>query len=234
MSFRRRASVVASVAVALLFVAAPAWAHVGIEIDDARPGATATYTVSVPNESDAATTDRIEIEIPAGVEVHDFRPGPGWTMEVDDGVLVIQGGSIDPGEEREFRFTATNPMEQGEVAFPAIQTYSDGEEVRWVGEEGSDNPAPTVVYEGRPVATQAPETAPAPAPPTQAATQAASPAPTTPAATVAPASEAPTPTERATEEPAGDSGLPTVALALIFLALIGGGLVLVARRGPRD
>ena len=30
------------------------------------------------------------------------------------------------------------------LTFKALQTYSNGEVVRWIGPEGSDNPAPTV------------------------------------------------------------------------------------------
>lgn len=233
MTARLRTLTVAALTGAVLLLAAPAFAHVGVEVDNARPGATATYTVSVPNESETATTDRIEVQIPEGVQVQDVRPGRGWTMRVDDGVLVIEGGTIDPGEERDFRFTATNPAEQGEVAFPAIQLYSDGEEVRWVGEEGSDKPAPTVVFEGRPVASRAPATTPAAAP-TPAPTEAASPEPATPAPTPAPASETPGPTEIAADQPVADPGLGTVPIVLVVLGLIGLGLVLVARRGRRD
>ena len=234
MSSRRRAGVVASAAVALMLVPTLAWAHVGVEVDNARPGATAAYTVSVPNESETATTDRIEVQIPEGVQVQDFRPGRGWTMRLDDDVLVIEGGAIDPGERRDFRFTATNPAEQGEVSFPAIQLYSDGEEVRWVGEEGSDRPAPTVVFEGRPVATQAPPPTPPAEAPTPAATAPASPAPTVQAASPTPESAGPAPTARATDQPASDSGLGTVPIVLVVLGLLGLGLVLAARRGRRD
>ena len=223
-----RATITVVVAVALLSVTAPAWAHVGMEVADPRPGATTTYTVSVPNESDDATTDLIELQLPEGLAVTDVKPGRGgWTMAVEDGVLVIEGGQIPPGERREFRFTATSPRQAGELVFPAIQTYSDGEEVRWVGEEGSDNPAAVVVLAGEPVAPPPPSPEPtseAPAP--TATSEAGTPVPTA-AASDAQASAATSPPARA--EPDADSGLGTVPIVLLVLAALGVALSLVAR-----
>lgn len=228
------------VAMSLLVLAAPAWAHVGVETDNERPGAQANYTVSVPNESDSATTDRIEIQLPAGLEITDVAPGKGrWTMDEQDGVLVITGGKIQPGQRREFGFTAVNPRDEGEVTFPALQTYSDGEVVRWVGEEGSDRPAPVVVLQGRPApasteaptteapTTQAPATEVSEAQPTALASEdAASP---TPGVTVT-ATPADTPSEAADETATGPS---PVLIALAVVAGIGIALALVARFGRR-
>lgn len=229
-----RSVVIGVLAGALLLIAAPAFAHVGVETDNGRPGAQATYTVSVPNESESATTDRIEIQLPAGLEITDVAPGKGgWTMEAQDGVLVITGGRIQPGKRREFRFTAVNPRKEGEVTFPALQTYSDGEVVRWVGEEGSERPAPFVVLQGRPVPppTEAPTT---PVPTTDASevepTEAASPdaASPTPGATVG---ATPPAASEAVEKT--DTGPSPALIALAVVAAIAIALALVARFGRR-
>ena len=50
---------------------------------------------------------------------------------------------MNPGEFQEFNVSAGPlPSDVDELAFPAIQTYADGEEVRWIEEqaEGGDEP----------------------------------------------------------------------------------------------
>ncbi len=54
---------------------------------------------------------------------------------------------IESGQFQEFSFSARNPEEAGELAFQAIQTYEDGEEVRWTGALDSDTPASVVEIE---------------------------------------------------------------------------------------
>jgi uncharacterized protein len=92
-----------------------------------------------------------------------FQPKPGWTrtetkvklatpIQSDDGpvteriaTVTWSGGKIAPGEFDEFGFTGQVPDKEGEVlVFPAVQTYSDGKVVRWIGSEDADEPAPRV------------------------------------------------------------------------------------------
>ena len=63
---------------------------------------------------------------------------------------VLSGLDIDiaPGEFVEFRFQARNPDAPGELAFPALQTYDDGEVVEWTGPPDADTPASTVEVGG--------------------------------------------------------------------------------------
>lgn len=105
------------------------------------PGGFAEYTVRVPNESDTGSTIRVEVQIPDGLEASRYQPKPGWNMSIVDGVLVIDGGTIAPGEFEEFRFQARNPEKPGDLSFPAVQTYDDGEVVNWTGEAQSETPA---------------------------------------------------------------------------------------------
>ncbi|MGH8933556.1 MAG: YcnI family protein, partial [Egibacteraceae bacterium] len=142
---RLRVTLIALVGALLLTLASPAFAHVTVRADATQAGGFAKYTVRVPNESETgASTTRLEIELPPGFEEARVQPKPGWTLENANGVLVISGGAIGPGQFDEFSFSARNPDQTGELSFPAIQTYDDGQVQNWIGPEEADEPAPTV------------------------------------------------------------------------------------------
>jgi uncharacterized protein len=66
---------------------------------------------------------------------------------VTDRVATVtwSGGSIAPGEFDEFGISAHVPNTPGRVlVFPALQTYTGGEVVRWIGAPDADEPAPRV------------------------------------------------------------------------------------------
>jgi uncharacterized protein YcnI len=175
--------------------AVPAFAHVTVRADDTSPGGFAKYTVRVPNESDGAATTSIEIQLPEGYEEARYQPLQGWDISVADGVLTIEGGRIEPGEFQEFSFSARNPEEPGDVIFPAIQTYDDGEVARWVGGPDADQPAPVVAIAAEGV--EADDTG------DDAATEEAT--PTDDAVTEAPTETTPT---EAASEPTTDGAAP--------------------------
>lgn len=143
-----RRGTVAAMCLALSLMAAPAWAHVTLRVDNPAPEAFAKYTVRVPNESDEASTTKVEVRLPDGFAEARVQPLPGWDISIDGTTLTIEGGEIGPGEFQEFSFSAQNPAAEGDVEFPAIQTYDDGEVVRWVGAADSDQPAPVVTVVG--------------------------------------------------------------------------------------
>lgn len=236
MKARGRAVVVCATVVALVALAVPAFAHVSIETDNARPGAESEYTITVPNESESADTTSIEVQLPAGLEVTGFEAGKGWTMRVESEILVIDGGKLAPGERRDFRFTAVNPRDPGELEFPAIQTYSDGEEVRWVGTEDSDHPAARVTIEGKPVAQATEPQPPAVRPSRSPATESPGPsAPSTQPPEEPTALAAPTTDEPQAPPPEPDSGVSAlpVLLAIIAAAIVAA-LVVASGRRNRD
>jgi uncharacterized protein YcnI len=138
-----RAGTVAATTAGLLLIAVPAFAHVTVRVDDPAPGAYAEYTVRVPNESEDASTTAVEVQLPDGM-VPLVEPRPGWTITADGGVLRLEGGAIPPGRYEDFQFVAQNPEAGGELSFPALQTYDDGEVVEWIGEPDADEPAPVV------------------------------------------------------------------------------------------
>jgi uncharacterized protein YcnI len=124
----------------------------------------------VPNERDNASTTSLAVQLPtdhplASVSV---RPVPGWTADVeqatlptpvktDDGevteaasTITWTGGSIGPGEFQEFDISVGPlPDDVDSLTFPAVQTYSNGEVVRWIdlaqpGQAEPEHPAPTL------------------------------------------------------------------------------------------
>lgn len=140
----------------VLLGAAPAFAHVTVNPSEAAEGSFAKLTFRVPNESDEASTTELEVVFPEETPFSSARtkPVPGWTAEVvmegdRVGSIVWSGGEIGPGEFQEFDISLGPIPEADTIQFGALQTYSDGEVVRWIdpageGEEEPEHPAPTL------------------------------------------------------------------------------------------
>ena len=71
--------------------------------------------------------------------------------EITEGVDTItwtaksEADAIPPGAFEDFGLSVQIPGKAGDkLTFKALQTYTDGEVVRWIGAEDSDNPAPVV------------------------------------------------------------------------------------------
>jgi uncharacterized protein len=141
----------ALVAGALLAAAAPAAAHVTLNPREAEAGAFVKFDVRVPNERDDANTTKVEIQLPPGFDTLSYQPVAGWTTKVVGSEPVRRvswtatGSGVKPGQFVEFPISVQVPEEAtGALTFKALQTYSGGEVVRWIGDEGSDSPAPAV------------------------------------------------------------------------------------------
>jgi uncharacterized protein len=141
----------------VLLSASPAFAHVAVSPSEVPEGEAAQLTFRVPNESDSASTTSVEIAMPAD-RTFDFvsaKAVPGWTIDTaKDGDTITSitwsGGEIAPGQFDEFSIVVGPVEGTGELAFRAVQTYSDGEVVRWIdpmveGEEEPEHPAPTAM-----------------------------------------------------------------------------------------
>ena len=152
---------------ALVLPATAAFAHVTVNPREATQGSYAKLAFRVPNERDDANTTQLEVNFPAD---HPFasvsiRPQPGWTYAVekthlatpiksDDGEITDavskitwSGGAIKPGEFNEFEVSlGPLPDDADSLTFKAIQTYSNGDVVRWIedatGSGDVDHPAP--------------------------------------------------------------------------------------------
>jgi uncharacterized protein YcnI len=161
----RRAAFAVGVALGVVVLAAaPAWAHVTVNPDTAQQGGFQTLTFQVPNEMDNANTIELDVQLPAD---HPFasvsvQPKAGWTYEAtksplptpvtnDDGQTVTDyvseikwtGGQIKPGEFDTFSVSVgTLPDNVDSLAFPAVQTYDNGQTVSWIDSTVEDQPEP--------------------------------------------------------------------------------------------
>lgn len=145
-------------AASFVVAATPAFGHVTVKPNEAIAGGFQTFVVQVPNESEDASTTKVEVEFPPVFASVSFQDKEGWTRnvrmvdfeepveafgeEITRGVgsVVWKGGEIEPGEFETFAFSV-GPVPEGELVFPALQTYDDGEVVRWIGPADADRPA---------------------------------------------------------------------------------------------
>jgi uncharacterized protein YcnI len=165
--------------VALAAVPAQASAHATVLPAASRPADVQNYRVTVPNEADTDTTE-VRLRIPDGFDfVLADLPPESWEADLlrKGGKLREirwHGGRIPPGFYATFRFLARNPVEEGEVRWAIVQSYENGDVVRWIGPEGSEEPASVTeidesatpvdtvsVHSGQAASGPAPGTAPA-------------------------------------------------------------------------
>jgi periplasmic copper chaperone A len=149
--------------VAVLALAPTAFAHVTLQPEEAPAGGFTRLDVRVPNETDDADTTEVDVQFPPGFLSVSTEPVPGWDAEVtmrkldkpveqfgeqvteEVGRITYTGGTIAPGEFQDFGLSLGVPDKPGTaVTFKAIQTYSNGDVVRWIGPPDSEEPAPQV------------------------------------------------------------------------------------------
>jgi uncharacterized protein YcnI len=215
-----------AVAAALLFASVAA-AHVTMNPEEWEAGGFARFAVRVPNERENADTIEVTVRFPQSIISASFQPMPGWKRSIEmepldqpveeEGEQITEhiasvtwsGGKIAPGEFEEFGVTFRVPETPGEdLVFPAIQTYSNGDVVRWIGPPDSEEPAP-IVSVTEPAEEEGGQPAASPQPPAASG--------------------------GAAGEDEGTSGLAVVALIVGIAALAAGlgALVLVWTRMPR-
>lgn len=160
----------------LLAVAVPlsASAHVSVTPNTAEAGSYALITVKVPNESEDAGTNKLELDLPTDtpfVSVS-YVPVAGWTAElvreklpapvkvgeseITEAVTKIvytadKGNEIVAGQLQTFGVSLGPVPDTGSVQLAAIQTYTDGSVVKW-NESGDDaeHPAPVLYINDQP------------------------------------------------------------------------------------
>ena len=75
--------------------------------------------------------------------------GEKHAVQVDTVTFSAKGAGIGPGQFRDFGLSVGLPDRPGTtLAFKALQTYSDGDVVRWIGTPDADKPAPRVELTG--------------------------------------------------------------------------------------
>ena len=157
----------ALIAVLALAVPASAGAHVTLQPSEAAAGDFTVLDVRVPNETDDAATTKVDVQFPDGFVFASYQPVAGWSVKVRMEKLakpVTSHGEeiteqvaqmtwtaasdkvgVQPGQFQDFPISVQIPGEAGEaLTFKALQTYDDGEVVRWIGAPDSEKPAPQV------------------------------------------------------------------------------------------
>jgi len=245
MQIRNRSLAVALAGAVVLALPALASAHVTVHPNSLPAGGYTVVDVNVPNEEDKADTTKVEIQLPPGFSSASPVPVAGWTAKVttsklatpiqtDDGPIDTQvdtiawtadGKGLPPGQFVQFPVSILIPDKAGTaLTFKALQTYSGGEVVRWIGAPGTDHPAPQV---GIAQASAPVLDFPAGAPGTVGAKGVAPGGSTTTAsAPAAPAAPA------ASKDDGGDDTLAIVAIVVGALALIAA-LVAIAQGRAR-
>ena len=173
---KRRNVLLPVLASALAFTPSAA-AHVTLNPDAVPADSFSRFAVRVPTERENASTTKVTVRLPRGLFFVSFQPKPGWkrtvTMATLDPPAVVfgeqvtervatvtwEGGKIAPGEFDEFGMSAKVPDAPGtKLTFPTVQTYSNGEVVRWIGPPDAEEPAPQVALEANePEATAEPQ-----------------------------------------------------------------------------
>jgi uncharacterized protein YcnI len=139
----------------LLLLAGPASAHVTVSAPGARPGGSdQQITFRVPVEEKSATT-AVTIAFPMNHPIASVlvNPVPGWRnseksvklkkpIHTDDGDITTaiskitwkaqRGHGLRPGEAGIFTVLAGLLPDSHRLVFKAIQTYANGDVVRWI------------------------------------------------------------------------------------------------------
>ncbi|MFI7281034.1 YcnI family protein [Micromonospora chersina] len=179
----------AAVATAVLGLAGPASAHVTVNPTEAKQGGYGRFAFRVPNESDTASTTKVEVNLPENAPVGSVStmPVPGWTVTVEkrkvDPPVEVHGsqlteavskltwtaapnGGVKPGEFQEFPVSMGPLPQTDRMVFKVLQTYSDGNISRWIeeptpGGEEPENPAPVLTLTAAAVSASPAASAPA-------------------------------------------------------------------------
>jgi periplasmic copper chaperone A len=169
---KRVAAVLASAVALVVVMAGPAFAHVKVNPESAPKGSDAVLGFVVPNEKDNATTTKVVVQFPTDhpIAAALVEAMPGWSASVadfhvstpiqtDDGPVnsavksvtwtATDGKGIAVGDFAEFSVSVGLPDDADSLAFPTIQTYSDGSTVDWVqvsppGGPEADTPEPVL------------------------------------------------------------------------------------------
>ncbi len=167
----RAGAALTAVAVAALAFPGAASAHVTVNPNTATQGGYTKVSFRVPNEKDDASTVKLEIALPTDTPIASvsLKPVQGWTavaentklatpIKTDDGEITdavtkitwtaAAGAEIKPHQFQEFDVSLGPLPAADQIVFKALQTYSDGEIVRWIDEPAAgaeaEHPAPVL------------------------------------------------------------------------------------------
>ncbi|WP_328361248.1 YcnI family protein [Streptomyces sp. NBC_00457] len=173
MKASRLAAAGAVAASAVVVLSSPAFAHVTVQPEGtAAKGGYAVVDFKVPNEQDDASTTKLEVSFPTDHPLASVMPEPveGWSIKTTKSTLdkpveshgekltqaitkvtwTATGDGIKPGFFQKFPVSiGALPEDTDDLTFKALQTYSNGDVVRWIeeqqeGQEEPENPAPVL------------------------------------------------------------------------------------------
>ncbi|MFD9598504.1 YcnI family protein [Kitasatospora sp. NPDC059973] len=163
---RRIAAVALTAAASVVALAGPAFAHVTVNPGNAQQGGYTAVDFRVPNENDNASTVKLEVNLPLDHPLASVRtlPMPGWTTTVEksklDKPIKVHGNDVNeavskitwtadagtkiaPGQFQEFRVSiGPLPTDTDKLVFKALQSYDNGDVVRWIDEAKDGQPEP--------------------------------------------------------------------------------------------
>lgn len=147
----RHRSLLASIVLAaglVVATAAPALAHASFDVRQVPAGESVSVTLRVPIETDARNAF-VDVLVPEGWSLASCEGADGWDCESprrNDGSQVVNLAATGEGAGavEQFAMTLVAPSVQGVYSFPVVQTYDDESEVAWIGDPGTDRPAPRI------------------------------------------------------------------------------------------
>ncbi|MEV0534357.1 YcnI family protein [Kitasatospora sp. NPDC050463] len=163
---RRIGAVALTAATSVVVLAGPAFAHVTVNPGSAPQGGYTAVDFRVPNENDTASTVKLEVNLPLDHPLASVRtlPMPGWTATVEksklDKPIKVHGNDVNeavskitwtadagtriaPGQFQEFRVSlGPLPTDTDKMTFKALQSYDNGDVVRWIDEAKDGQPEP--------------------------------------------------------------------------------------------
>jgi periplasmic copper chaperone A len=152
-TLRRLGLAVAASTVAVIALPLSAQAHVEVQPEAVPGGDFAVVAFRVPNERDDAATTKLRVILPTKPALGSVQTTamPGWSTrtvtrklakpitmfgaKVDQVVSEVtwtatQGG-VRPGQFQDFQLSLGQLPTSGRLVFTALQTYGDGQVVRW-------------------------------------------------------------------------------------------------------
>jgi len=154
MRLSRVGVIVFGAALTVAALAAPAWAHVQVTATPGSPGATdAILKITAAGESGTAGTSKLNVVADPAIPADQVTlvSGPtGWTVTPGtDGGFMLSGPALAKGTDADLSVKVKQLPNAPQVTFKVVQTYSDGQVVRWIelaGPDGKepDNPASIV------------------------------------------------------------------------------------------
>jgi periplasmic copper chaperone A len=146
-----------------------AQAHISLHPNAIPAGAFVTLNVRVPGEQAGAYAYKVDMLVPPGFTEIDTQNVPGWSVkevmrklttpiQTDDGPVSeevseivwsgdrTQLGRLEDGQFIQFPLSIAMPADIAgrTLAFKAVQYYSNGKVVHWIGSPSAEYPAPTI------------------------------------------------------------------------------------------